>query len=194
MQHRKKRIAIFASGTGSNAQKIVSHFRAHPSIEVILIVSNKAQAKVLEMAQENSIDTWVISRESFYKSEDILKKLTAYSIDFVVLAGFLWLIPQYLVRQYKNRMVNIHPALLPKYGGKGMYGMNVHRAVKEMGETESGMTIHYVDEQYDEGNIIFQASCALNSEDTPESIAHKVLQLEHEHFAKVIENILEKTH
>ena len=185
-----KRIAIFASGTGSNARKIVEYFKDREDIIVGLVISNKATAPVLEMASANGIDTLVIDRDFFYKSEDILKKLTTYSIDFVVLAGFLWLIPAYLVRHFPRRMVNIHPALLPKYGGKGMYGMNVHRAVKAAGEAQSGITIHYVNEAYDEGNIIFQASCSLSPSDSPETIARKVLELEHQHFPKVIDQVL----
>lgn len=184
------KIAIFASGTGSNARKIVEYFKNHASIQVGLVISNKATAPVLEMAKQHHIPTLLINRTSFYKSEDILIKLDAYSIDFVALAGFLWLIPAYLVRRFPNRIVNIHPALLPQYGGKGMYGSHVHRAVKAAGETTSGMTIHYVNEHYDEGNIIFQASCALEKEDTAEDIARKVLVLEHQHFAPTMEKVI----
>lgn len=183
-------IAIFASGTGSNARKIVEYFKDHESIQVGLIISNKSTAPVLEMAESHNIPTLVINRSSFYESEDILIKLDAYSIGFVVLAGFLWLIPAYLVRHFPNQIVNIHPALLPKYGGKGMYGSHVHRAVKAAGETESGMTIHYVNEHYDEGNIVFQASCKLEKEDSAEEIARKVLELEHRHFAQTIEKVI----
>ena len=183
-------IAIFASGTGSNAKKIIEHFRSNPSIKVSLLVSNKATAPVLELARANGIDQYVIDRASFYDSEELLHVFERYQISFIVLAGFLWLIPDYLVKAYAGRMVNIHPALLPKFGGKGMYGKYVHQAVKEAGEKESGITIHYVNENYDEGNIIFQASCPVLETDTPEDIAKKVQQLEHRHFATVIENIL----
>lgn len=186
----KKNIAIFASGTGSNARKIVEHFEHQDDFSVSLVVSNKATAPVLDMAREKDIDTLVISRAYFYESEDILKILNKYSIDFVVLAGFLLLVPQYLVRAFERRMVNIHPALLPKYGGRGMYGMRVHRAVCEAGEQESGITIHYVNEQYDSGSIVFQAKCLLDPGDTPEMIANKVLQLEHRYFPQVIEKLL----
>ena len=186
------RIAIFASGTGSNAKKIVEYFKDHQSIKVGLVVSNKEKAPVLDMARSNDIPTLVIDRDLFYNNENILKKLAIYSIDFVVLAGFLLLVPKYLIRKFHHRIVNIHPALLPKYGGKGMYGMNVHKAVKAANEKQSGITIHYVNENYDEGEILFQETCPITPEDSPESIAHKVLQLEHQHYSKVIENILTK--
>lgn len=185
-------IAIFASGTGSNAKKIVEYFKGHPEINVNLVVSNNEKAPVLEMARSNNIPTLVINRDSFYNSEDILEKFHIYSIDFVVLAGFLLLVPKYLTRKFHNRIINIHPALLPKYGGKGMYGMNVHKAVKAAHEKESGITIHFVNEKYDEGEIVFQESCELMPEDSAEIIAKKVLQLEHQHYSKVIEKILTK--
>ena len=185
-------IAIFASGTGSNATKIVEYFKGHQDIEVSLVVSNKKDAPVLDMAKANNIPTLVINRNHFYNSEDILKKIHIYKIDFIVLAGFLLLVPQYLIRNFPNRIVNIHPALLPKYGGKGMYGMNVHKAVKAANEKESGITIHFVNEKYDEGKILFQESCQIIPTDSPEMIAKKVLQLEHQHYSKVIENILTK--
>ena len=185
-----KNIAIFASGTGSNAKKIVAHFAGNEKARVALIVSNRSKAPVLQMAKEAGIDTFVLDRAAFYGSEAILDLLRSYRIDFVVLAGFLWLASPYFVRAFDRRIVNIHPALLPKYGGKGMYGMHVHRAVKEAGDRESGMTIHYVNEHYDEGNIIFQARCPVEPEDTPEDIAGKVQQLEHRHFAPVIEQLI----
>ena len=143
-------IAIFASGTGSNAKKIVEYFKDHEQIKVSLIVSNKKDALVLDMARSHNIPTLVIDRDHFYNSEDILKEFLIYRIDLIVLAGFLLLIPKYLIREFNNRIINIHPALLPKYGGKGMYGMNVHRAVKAANEKESGITIHFVNEKYDE--------------------------------------------
>ncbi len=183
-------IAIFASGTGSNAKKIVEHFKHNHNINVSLIVSNKADAPVLDMALENGIPILVIDRAYFYQSEDILKIFNKFSIDFVVLAGFLWLVPTYLVQVFENRMVNIHPALLPKYGGKGMYGMRVHEAVKKAGETETGITIHFVNEEYDDGDMVFQAKCPVGPEDTPEGIAQKIHQLEHRHFPEVIEKLL----
>jgi len=187
MQHN---IAIFASGTGSNAKKIVEHFKHNQNINVTLIVSNKADAPVLDMARANGIPTLVIDRGYFYQSEDILKIFNKFSIGFVVLAGFLWLVPTYLVRAFEKRMVNIHPALLPKYGGKGMYGMRVHEAVKNAGDTETGITIHFVNEKYDDGDIVFQAKCQVGLEDTPDDIAKKIHQLEHRHYPEVIEKLL----
>ena len=185
-----KNIAIFATGGGSNAQKIIEHFTAKELAQVSLIISNKSNAGVLKKAAAFGIPTLLINREKFYKTEDILKELDTYSIDLVVLAGFLWLVPTYLVKAYKNRIVNIHPALLPDYGGKGMYGMNVHRAVKEAGEKATGMTIHFVNEHYDEGGIIFQATCHISPNDTPEDIAKNVLALEHRYFPEIIEKVL----
>ncbi|MEM1216505.1 MAG: phosphoribosylglycinamide formyltransferase [Bacteroidota bacterium] len=185
-------IAIFASGTGSNARKIIEYFQDHPSIEVTLVVSNKSAAPVLEMAESFGIATQVIQRKVFYETETLLDDLQ--SVDLLVLAGFLWLVPPYLVHAFPHKIVNIHPALLPRYGGKGMYGMHVHQAVAEAGETESGLTIHYVNEVYDEGQIIFQARCALDATDTAEDIAAKVLALEHEHFAPTLEQLLLHPH
>ena len=186
------RIAIFASGTGSNARKIIEYFKNKPDITVNLVLSNKANAPVLDMAQDHGIDTLTLTRKAFYETEQLLAQLHQYAIDFIVLAGFLWLVPPYLVQAYPRRIVNIHPALLPRYGGKGMYGHRVHEAVKKAGERESGMTIHYVNENYDEGSIIFQSSCRLQPEDDPETIAGRVLRLEHEHFAPVIEQLILK--
>jgi len=187
-----KKIAIFASGTGSNATKIIEHLANNEDKQVALIVSNKATAKVLATAKAHNIPTHIILRTNFYESDDILNIFNKYSVDYVVLAGFLWLIPSYLVAAYPNKIVNIHPALLPKYGGKGMYGMNVHKAVKENGENETGMTIHYVNEQYDDGAILFQASCQIVPEDTPQTIQQKVLQLEHRYFSKVVAELMDK--
>lgn len=183
-------IAIFASGTGSNATKIVAHFANHPTINVALIISNKPTAKVLEMARNKNIPTLLIKRTAFYETENLLKELAHHQINFIALAGFLWLIPAYLVKAFPNKMVNIHPALLPKYGGKGMYGHHVHVAVRANQEIASGPTIHYVNEQYDEGNIIFQAACAIKENDTPEDIGKNVLALEHFYFPRIIEQLL----
>lgn len=185
-----KKIAIFASGTGSNARKIIEYFQDKDGAEVALVVSNRRKAPVLEMARSYGVDTLTLDRSTFYGSEIILDQLRQYGVDFVVLAGFLWLVPEYLVRAFENRMVNIHPALLPKYGGKGMYGMRVHQAVRESGDAETGITIHFVNERYDEGNTVFQARCKVEENDTPEDIAHKVQALEHRHFAPVIERLL----
>ena len=185
-----KNIAIFASGGGSNAQKIMEHFKNHKDIQVRLIISNKKNAGVLQKATTQNIPTIILHRQEFYKTENILNELKAYKIDFLVLAGFLWLMPTYLVKQYMNKIVNIHPALLPKYGGKGMYGINVHRAVHAAQEKESGITIHYVNEKYDEGAVIFQTKCPIFLTDSPQDIAKKVLKLEHQFFPKVIEQVI----
>ena len=184
------KIAIFASGTGSNAAKIIEYFKEHDQIEVALIVSNKKSAPVLQIATANNIPSVVIDKDEFYTTLNLLDTFEGIGITFIVLAGFLWLVPEYLLRTYKDRIVNIHPSLLPKFGGKGMYGMNVHRAVKAAGETQTGITIHYVNENYDEGKVIFQAQTLIDQEETPEDIAKKVQRLEHQHFAVVIESLL----
>lgn len=186
------RIAIFASGTGSNARKIIEYFQNKTDITVSLVLSNKVTAPVLNMAQDHGIDTLTLTRKEFYETEHLLAQLHQNEIDFIVLAGFLWLVPSYLVKAYPRKIVNIHPALLPKFGGKGMYGHRVHEAVKKAAEKESGITIHFVNEAYDEGDIIFQSSCRLDPQDEPEAIAKKVLRLEHEHFAPVIEQLILK--
>lgn len=186
----RHQIAIFASGTGSNARKIIEYFKDHPTVRVALVISNKPEAPVLAMAQSHQIETLVITRKSFYESEAILETLAAHRIDLVVLAGFLWLVPGYLVKAFSRRIVNIHPALLPRYGGKGMYGHHVHEAVWQAREPESGITIHYANEHYDEGDILFQAKCLLLPEDSPDDIARKVLELEHYYYARVIERVL----
>lgn len=187
------KIAIFASGSGSNAQKISEHFNNVDGVEVSLIVTNNPNAYVLQRAEQLNIPSHIFNRESFYKTEDIVSVLKDAKIDFIVLAGFMWLVPKYLVAAYPDKIVNIHPALLPKFGGKGMYGDHVHKAVKEAGETESGITIHYVNEAYDEGNIIFQAKCKIEELDTSDSIAEKVHALEYKHYPKVIESVIQKS-
>ncbi len=185
-------IAIFASGTGSNARRIIEHFANSRVARVVLVVSNKKDAGVLDIALEHGIPVHIIDRRTFYETEDLLGILKEQKIDLIVLAGFLWLIPSYLVRAYEKKMVNIHPALLPKFGGKGMYGMHVHEAVKKSGARESGITIHFVNEHYDEGDIVFQERCAVLPEDTPTDIARKVLQLEHRYFPVVVEQLVSK--
>ena len=186
-----QRIAIFASGTGSNARKIIEHFQSNDDISVDIVISNKKTAKVLDMAASHDIDTLLINRSSFYDSEETIEVLKKREIDLIVLAGFLWLVPASLIKSFSQRIINIHPALLPKYGGKGMYGMNVHKAVKAAGEHESGLTIHFVNEKYDEGNYIFKAACKLDGSETPEEIAQKVLKMEHKYFPQVVEKVLE---
>ena len=182
-----KRIAIFASGTGSNAQKILSHFKTSNKIDVALIVSNKSNAGVLNFAKEYSVPTLIIDREKFLRGDGYVPELQAAKIDWIILAGFLWKIPVSLLNHWEKRIINIHPALLPKYGGKGMYGEAVHRAVLAANEKESGITIHYVDEQYDHGATIFQATCPVLSTDLVENLAEKIHALEHLHYPVVIE-------
>ena len=184
------RIAIFASGAGSNAEKIISHLKNHSSIAVSLVVCNKPGAGVIAIALANKIPVLLIDKEQFFRGDAYLPELGSYGINFIVLAGFLWKIPAALVTAYPNHIINIHPALLPKYGGKGMYGMKVHEAVIAAGEKESGITIHYVNEHFDEGEPIFQASCPIDVTDTPESLAQKIHVLEHRHFPEVVEKLL----
>ena len=184
------RIAIFASGSGTNAERIVTYFREHPSIEVALILSNKADAYVLERARNLGIPVAVFDRQQFRDSDIVLNILKNNRIDFIVLAGFLWLAPNHLLNTFHGRILNIHPALLPKYGGKGMYGMNVHEAVIASGDTESGITIHQVNERYDRGDIVFQARCPVLPGDTPETLANRVHLLEYEYYPIVIEQQL----
>lgn len=185
-----KRLAIFASGSGSNTENIAIYFSKKPDLEISAILSNNANAFVLSRAKKLNIPTLVFSRSEFNKTNKIIDFLAEKKIDFVVLAGFLWLLPLNLLRKYPDSIVNIHPALLPKYGGKGMYGMNVHSAVVENKEKESGITIHMINEKYDEGKIIFQAKCNIDSKDTPEDVAEKIHKLEHEFFPKIIEQLL----
>ena len=182
-----KRIAIFASGTGSNAQKILAHFQSSNKIEIALIVSNKTNAGVLNFAKEYSTPTLIIEREKFLKGDGYVPELQAAGIDWIILAGFLWKIPPTMINQWGKRIINIHPALLPKYGGKGMYGEAVHRAVLAANEKESGITIHYVDEQYDHGATIFQATCPVLPTDNVDNLAEKIHALEHMHYPVVIE-------
>ena len=188
----KKKIAVFASGNGTNAQKIFEYFEQHTAVEVSLLCCNKSGATVLDRAERFGIPTLVFNREQFYKSQEVVNRLADDQIDLVVLAGFMWLVPENLVTAFEGHLVNIHPALLPKFGGKGMYGMYVHEAVKEAGETETGITIHQVNSRYDEGNIIAQFSCELDPADSPEEIAKKVQRLENENYPKVIENLVLK--
>ncbi|MCF8317131.1 MAG: phosphoribosylglycinamide formyltransferase [Haliscomenobacter sp.] len=190
MSKSLKNIAILASGAGSNAQKILEHFSDRMDIAVRLIVSNKQEAGVLNIAKVASIDTFVVTRDSFYSSTDLLIELNKRNIDFIVLAGFLWLIPPYLIQHYPDRIINIHPALLPKYGGKGMYGHFVHEAVHLAKDNHSGITIHYVNEKYDEGSIVFQEKCEILPSDQPEDIAKKVQVLEHLYYPTVIDQLV----
>jgi phosphoribosylglycinamide formyltransferase-1 len=187
---RLTKIAIFASGAGSNAEKIIVHLKNHASIKVSLIVCNKPEAGVLGIAAAHQIPTLLIEKERFFRGDAYLPELRNRNIGFVVLAGFLWKVPDALVAAYPNKIINIHPALLPKYGGKGMYGMHVHEAVIAAGEKESGITIHYVNEHFDEGAPIFQATCPIEPGDTPEKLAEKIHVLEHRHFPEVVERVV----
>ena len=183
-----KNIALFASGNGTNVQRIAEYFADNENVRIKLIVCNNANAYVLERAEKLGIKSFLINKkEAFYNSNAVLEILQQNSIDFIVLAGFLWLIPDEVIAAFPNKIINIHPALLPKYGGKGMYGMRVHEAVVANKERESGITIHYVNQHYDEGEIIFQAKCPLSPEDTPENLAQKIHALEYEYFPKIIE-------
>lgn len=186
------KIAIFASGSGSNAENIANYFENNPNVEISLIVSNKQDAFVHKRAKKLNIESITFSKSEFDTTDNVLNYLKKKGIDFIVLAGFLLKVPQNLIEAYPNKIVNIHPALLPKHGGKGMYGDNVHKAVIAAGDTQSGITIHYIDENYDEGATIFQATCKVEPTDTYEDVANKVHALEYEHFPKVIETILLK--
>jgi phosphoribosylglycinamide formyltransferase 1 len=181
-------IAIFASGEGTNAKKIIEYLKTTSGSTSIvsLIVCNKPEAGVLDLAKENNIPTLIIEKEKFFRGNAYVDELKAAGIDFIVLAGFLWKIPGALIKAYRNKIINIHPALLPKYGGKGMYGRFVHEAVLANKEKESGISIHYVDEVYDHGQIILQATCLIAEDDTPENLAKKVQVLEHRHFPAAV--------
>lgn len=185
-------LAIFASGAGSNAKKIIQHFEENKKVTVKLVVCNNPAAGVIEIAAAYNIPVLLIERERFFRGDNYVKQLQDLSIHFIVLAGFLWKIPEALIQNFRNRIINIHPALLPKYGGKGMYGSRVHEAVIAAGEKESGITIHYVDEHYDNGDIIFQAKCDIEPNDTAETLAEKIHQLEHKNFARVVEECLSR--
>lgn len=186
-----KRVAVFASGSGTNFQQICEYFnQKNNDIKIELLIVNKKNAYVLERAKQLNVKSVYFNREDFYSSDKVVECLKENQIDFIVLAGFLWLIPDNILKEYPNKIINIHPALLPKYGGKGMHGHHVHEAVIAAKEQESGITIHYVNEKYDEGNIIFQAKCSITPEDTADSLAEKIHLLEKEHFPKVIDNLL----
>ncbi|GAB4037053.1 phosphoribosylglycinamide formyltransferase [Spirosoma jeollabukense] len=187
-----KRIALFASGSGSNAEKIAEYFVNNTEVEISLIVSNNPKAGVIDRARRLHIPVLLFDRTTFYDTSRITQLLAGQAIDLIVLAGFMWLMPTELVQAFSNKIINIHPALLPKFGGKGMYGHFVHEAVVAAGETESGITIHYVNERYDEGQIIFQANCPVLPTDTPDDVAHKVQILEHLHYPRIVADVLAK--
>lgn len=187
------KLAIFASGSGSNAENIYNHLSNNEQIKVDSIISNKADAFVHERAKKLNIPSYTFSKYEFQETDHILRFVKENKIDFIILAGFLLKIPQNLIDAFPNKIINIHPALLPKFGGKGMYGDNVHKAVVAAGEKESGITIHYINENYDEGNIVFQAKCEVLPTDTYEDVANKVHQLEYEYFPKVIIDIISRS-
>jgi len=187
-----KNIAIFASGSGTNAENLIRFFRTSPFGDVRLVLTNRSDAGVIARAQSLEVESIVFTREQFYSSQKVLDLLVERAIDYIVLAGFLWLVPLYLLLPFENKIVNIHPALLPKFGGKGMYGSRVHEAVIDAGDSESGITIHYVNPEYDEGDIIFQAQCEIDSDESPDSLAAKIHELEYEIFPNVLENLLKE--
>jgi phosphoribosylglycinamide formyltransferase-1 len=187
-----KKIALFASGAGSNAEKIIQHFRESATISVALIACNNPGAGVVKIAADNQIPVLILEKEKFFRENSYTDELKEKGIDFIVLAGFLWKIPEALLKAYPQKIINIHPALLPKYGGKGMYGHHVHEAVLANREKESGITIHLVDELYDHGKIIFQAKCPVLETDTAESLARRIHALEHKHYPIVIDGLLKK--
>lgn len=188
----KKRIAIFASGSGSNAQKIMEYFKYSDSAEVALVLSNNTDAYVLQRADNFEIPTHIFDRNELYQTNKVVDLLKRLDVDLVVLAGFLWLVPENLLKSFPNKIINIHPALLPKHGGKGMYGDRVHQAVLDAGEEEHGITIHFVNENFDEGEIIYQARFRVESGDSLEIIKFNGQQLEHQHYPKIIDNLLKK--
>ena len=187
------RLAVFASGSGSNAQRLAEYFAGSGIAEVSVIYCNNPDAFVLERARLLGIPAVLIKRDSFYNDISVLDDLKSREIDWVILAGFLWLVPDYILKAFPKRIINIHPALLPAYGGKGMYGMKVHQSVIAARESESGITIHYVNEKYDEGDIVFQAKCPIEKDDTPEMLAAKIHELEFEHFPRLIEKLIIKS-
>jgi phosphoribosylglycinamide formyltransferase 1 len=188
----KKRIAIFASGSGSNAQKLMELYKRNPEVEIALVLTNNPDAYVLQRADNFEIPTHIFDRHEFYQTDNIIDLLKNLDIDLIVLAGFLWLIPKKLIGEYPGRIVNIHPAILPKFGGKGMYGDHVHHAVMAAGETEGGITIHYVNENYDEGEYIYQGKYKIEKGDNLEMIKFKGQQLEHQHYPRIIDGIIKK--
>ena len=186
----KIRVAIFASGTGTNAQRIIDHFNLSSRVKIALIVCNKPGAGVLSIAENEGIPTLLLSKERFLNGDAYLPELQKKKIGFIVLAGFLWKLPGQFIQAYPKKIVNIHPALLPKYGGSGMYGHYVHEAVIANKEKETGISIHYVDEQYDHGEVIFQAKCAVDENENADSLAKKIHELEHANYSAVIEKII----
>lgn len=192
-EHLPLRIVLLASGAGSNARNIIQYFAQRPDVIIDLVASNKQNAGVLQIAREHAIDTYILNRANFLEGEDFLRELNARKTDVIILAGFLWKVPANLIQAFPDKIINIHPALLPAYGGKGMYGHFVHEAVAANHEKESGITIHFVNEHYDEGAILFQARVGLSEHATPQEIEMKVRALEMEHFPAVIDRWIQTT-
>lgn len=186
-----KRIVIFASGGGTNAENLIKFFHNRDNASVIQVLTNNPHAKVLDRCKKLKVSALSFNRTAFTGTDDVLNILKLAQPDLIVLAGFLWKFPEHIINEFPNKVINVHPALLPKFGGKGMYGMHVHEAVVNQKETETGITIHYVNEHYDEGAIIFQAKCKVLPEDSAEDVAKKIHELEMEHFPKVVEELLE---
>ena len=195
MSVKMKRIVIFASGSGTNAENLIKFFHNRDNVSVIQVLTNNPHAKVLDRCKKLKVSTLSFNRIAFTKTDDVLNVLKASKPDLIVLAGFLWKFPENILNEFPNKVINVHPALLPKYGGKGMYGIHVHDAVVKNNETETGITIHYVNEHYDEGAIIFQAKCEVLANDEAEDVAKKIHELEMKHFPNVVEKLLfsEKT-
>lgn len=192
MAQDKRKIAVFASGTGTNAAKLITHFRDNPIGEIALIICNKPGADVIQIAITNKIDVLLIEKERWFRGDGYVRELKNKNIDYLILAGFLWKLPSTIIQAWSGKILNIHPALLPKYGGKGMYGKYVHEAVIKAGETESGITIHIVDEQYDHGPTVFQATCKVHTGDDAEILAARVHELEHRYYPEIVENFISK--
>ena len=188
----KKNIVIFASGSGSNAHRLLEHFEHHPHIRVAALFSNNPKAYALKRAETYHVPALLFSKDAFYGTDEVLEQVKSFNPDLIVLAGFLWLVPQKFLQAFPDSIINIHPALLPKYGGKGMHGINVHTAVVQAGDEQSGITIHRVNEEYDKGEFILQEYCPVNPDDTPEELAARVLQLEHKYLPEVVEKLLQK--
>lgn len=185
-----KRIVIFASGSGTNAENLIKYFENHQMARVVQVLTNNPKAKVLDRCKQLKVSALSFNRIAFYNQPDVLNLLKATNPDLIVLAGFLWKFPDTILKEFPNKVINIHPALLPKYGGKGMYGALVHQAIIANQEEETGISIHYVNEHYDEGTLIFQERCQLDKSDTAESVAEKIHELEMKHFPKVVEQLL----
>ena len=194
MNQRTEKLAIFCSGSGSNAEKIITYFKDHPTISIQILLSNNKDAFALQRAEKLGVATRVFGRKEFYHSDLIVEELKAAGVSWIILAGFLWLVPENLIAAYPDKIINIHPALLPAYGGKGMYGMHVHNAVVAAREKESGISIHLVNPVYDKGEVIFQAKCIIDEGDVAEDVAKKVQLLEHQYFPEVIEKQVLKSH